>query len=77
MTSNEFYGKINRRFDKREKELREMGYKRETLSAYNVALYVRVRHGKTHAIPAGTVMNASKRVWDDMITECQRFCHAY
>lgn len=77
MTSNEFYGKLNKRFDKREKELREMGYKRETLFAYNIALYVRVRHGKIHAISAGTVMNASKRVWEDHITECQRFCHSY
>ena len=77
MTSNEFYGKLNKRFDKREKELREMGYERETLSAYNIALYVRVRHGKTHAIPAGTVMHASKRAWSEYVAECQRFTHSY
>lgn len=51
-----------------------MGYKRETLSAYNLALYVRMRHGKVHCVQTGTMNHADERGWQDVIAECKNFC---
>lgn len=77
ITSNEFYGFLNDRIDRREKELIALGYRRETLSAYNLALYVRSRHGRTHAVQTGTMIHACERAWNDVIDECRRFCESY
>ncbi len=71
---NEHYGKLNVRFDERNAVLFKMGYRREALAAYNIAIYVKMRHGRAHAIPAAVLTCADEIVWADHIEEAQRFC---
>lgn len=77
MTSNQFYGILNKRFDQREKELLGFGYVRQVVPGLNIAVYTRTRHGKIHAVQTGTMHHATKRAWTDVIDECKRFCASY
>lgn len=72
---NEHYGKLNVRFDEREKEIKSLGFKRESLPVYNLAFYVMVRYGKVHAIPACVLSLADEIVWTDKLDEAKRFAN--
>lgn len=67
LTSNEYYGGLNRRFEKRANLLRKLGWKYERLEKYNCAVFVRNSYHKGRTIAAGTVMNADRRVWNDTL----------
>lgn len=75
MASNEYYGALNVRFDEREQELIKLGYKREVLSGYNLAVYVRQRYGRTHVVQTAAMHFADDYGWNDIRQECQRFCN--
>lgn len=67
MSSNEFYGELNARFDERASFLRDKGYKYETIPVIKIAVFTKNRYGKVHTIAAGCVLNACERVWADTI----------
>lgn len=73
MTSNEYYGKLNQRFDRRAADLRRLGFKYQVVPGLNVAVFVATKWGKTMAIAAGTVLNASRFVWRDELDRAERF----
>lgn len=70
---NEHYGKLNARFDEREQFLRSAGFKRETVSALNIAIYTRSRFGRSLVITAAAVLMADEIVWGDKVEEVNRF----
>lgn len=65
MTSNEFYGMLNDRFNVRAKQLRDLGYVYVDLIP-GVAGFQRTKFGKTHSIPSAALHHAEQRAWDDM-----------
>ncbi len=67
MTTNEHYGQLNARFEERSAALRALGFCYERLTAYNIALFVRTRRGKTVSIAAGLVLCADDIVWADQL----------
>ena len=71
---NEHYGKLNERFDVRNGLLYRMGYRREAVPALNIAVYVKTRFGRVHAIPAAVLTCADEIVWADHMEEAKRFC---
>lgn len=70
---NEHYGKLNARFDLREKFLKAEGFKRETIPGLNLAVYTRTRFGRVLAIPACKLSLADEIVWGDTEDEIKRF----
>lgn len=71
---NAHYGKLNVRFDAREEQLRGLGFKYTHVPGLGIAVFVRERFTRTHAIAAGTVMNADDVVWEDTLGSATRFC---
>lgn len=71
---NEHYGKLNTRFDERAAVLREMGFKYQHVPGLGIAVFVKERHCRTHALSAGSVMNADDVVWADYLERAQQFC---
>jgi hypothetical protein len=71
---NEHYGKLNARFDAREKFLIEMGFKREAIPLLNIAVYTRMKYGKPLAVCACLLSCADEIVWADKVDEIKRFC---
>lgn len=71
---NEHYGKLNARFDEREKWLLSFGFKREALPGLNLAVYTRTRFGRVLAIPACLLSMADEIVWEDRQEDVKRFC---
>ena len=70
---NAHYGKLNARFDVREKFLIAAGFKRETLPGLNLAVYTKTRFGRIYAIPACKLSLADEIVWEDTADEIKRF----
>lgn len=74
MSSNEFYGELNRRFDERAEWLHSLGFVRETVEALGVSVYVkRARAGRLMAIPAAVLSAACGRLWADKVEDVRRF----
>lgn len=73
MSSNEFYGFLNQRFDSREQLLIALGFKRTTVPGLNMAVYTRERHGRVYAVAAATLSHAMDRAWKDILEEITRF----
>ena len=66
LTSNQYYGGLNRRFDKRCRRLKQMGFK--YVRTEFGAIFQKIWYGsKTYNIPADLVMNAHNRVFIDEI----------
>lgn len=64
VTSNQYYGGINRRFDKRCRLLLSFGFKYERPKDLDFAIFRRPkRFGKVCTIAATEVMNVPNRVW--------------
>ena len=75
MTNNQYYGGLNRRFEKRASLLRRLGWKYELSELYPVALFVRrARYSqKLRAIPAAILHYADNRAWVNVLaTELNR-----
>lgn len=73
-TTNEHYGGINNRFDRRARVLRRLGFTYHRLPELGFAVFKRgepiVMRTKTipcKAIPASTVMHADTRSWFDAL----------
>ncbi len=69
LTSNQYYGGLNRRFEKRAKLLKSLGYKYVVHPELKIALFIK-HHQFVHrqkVIPAGSVMHASNRAFIDDI----------
>jgi hypothetical protein len=62
MTSNQLYGGMNKRFEKRAKHLRQLGFAYKIV-AEGVAGFVRTRYGKTRTITASAALYATNRTW--------------
>lgn len=79
MTSNQYYGGLNRRFDQRSALLRRFGFKYQSLVAIpartggTMGIFVRDRLGRVQMLPAAEVMHAERRAWrDTLATTLQR-----
>lgn len=67
---NEHYGRINERFDVRHKQITELGFKRESIKEYNIAVYVRRQPGcKPEVIQAATLTCADEVVWAEVLAD--------
>lgn len=71
ITSNQYYGALNRRFEARAKLLKRFGFKYERLESHAIAIFTRpsTRHtGRPPVtIPAAVVMHAPRRSWLDTL----------
>lgn len=68
-TSNEYYARINERFDERSLQLRKIGFVYEHVDEYGIAVFVyRKRHFKVpYTLAAGYVLAADERMWEGRI----------
>ena len=62
LTSNQYYGGLNRRFERRAAVLRRFGFKYRCV-AEGVAVFDRARFVKVQTITAAEVMHADGRAW--------------
>lgn len=67
MTSNQYYGALNRRFDKRARFLIKLGFAYSVLPETNIAVFSRPRPFRFNGIAASAVMLAPPRVWRDKL----------
>lgn len=72
LTSNQLYGGLNRRFDRRVGQLRRLGFVYEIVrTEYDpratYAILTRGRHGRAQIIPASTIMLADNRVYRETV----------
>lgn len=73
-TSNDYYGKLNRRFDERADVLRALGFKYERLEEYDTALFVlrdRLRR-KPVSVHPSFLHHADDRAWLDRLEVIKR-----
>lgn len=69
LTSNQFYGGMNRRFDKRAKRLRKLGFNYEIhqLDEHDKratkGVFCRRRYGRMRMIFASELMTSCNRLW--------------
>lgn len=61
ITSNQYYGALNRRFDKRACLLRSLGYKYRATEFGGMFIKQQSKHWQTTSIPASVVMVALNR----------------
>jgi len=72
LTTNQFYGGLNRRFEQRASLLRRMGFKYIAV-ADGVAAFTRSLYFRNHCIAAATVMHADRRSWLDVLASNLRY----
>jgi len=75
MTNNQYYGGLNRRFEKRARLLRKLGWVYTICELYPVGLFTRRSWcpNKQRAIPAAVLHYADNRAWHDVLaTELRR-----
>lgn len=61
ITSNEYYGALNRRFDRRASLLRRLGYKYTATVYGGMFVKQQAKHWQTTSIPASIVMVSHNR----------------
>ena len=76
LTSNQYYGGLNRRFDRRAKQLRRFGFKYVRVEEFAIAIFVKGRPDcayakKKNRLTACFVMNADNRAYAEAL---QRAC---
>lgn len=71
VSSNQYYGALNRRFDRRAKLLRKLGYKYTHTPYGGVFIKQQSKHWQTVSIPASVVMIALNR---DFLTTVRMPC---
>ena len=76
LTSNQYYGGINRRFDKRSKLLRKLGFEYMRIEEWGFAVFTR---GKNHiysrknsTLPVAFVQHADQRAFIDGVRSALR-----
>ena len=67
MTSNQYYGGLNRRFDNRAKLLRRLGFSYAQIDDLGFAVFTRKRRYKVANIPAVVLHAADRRLWHDTL----------
>jgi hypothetical protein len=65
LTSNQYYGGLNRRFDKRAALLRRFGFAYEVVG--QVAIFSRTRRCRRSEVPAALLSHADKRAWREAL----------
>ena len=64
LTNNQYYGGLNRRFDKRARRLLARGFRYQQVEGMNMAVFARRRSSrKLAAIPAAVLHHADNRRW--------------
>jgi hypothetical protein len=63
LTSNQYYGGLNRRFERRAALLRRLGFTYQRIEGMPVAVFGRGYLGKSQAIPAAVLHHADNRAW--------------
>jgi len=65
LTSNQHYGGLNRRFEKRSRRLRSLGFRYQQVEGMNIAVFARLRSSslKLAAIPVAVLHHADNRSW--------------
>lgn len=72
LTSNEYYGGLNRRFERRAKRLRTLGYEYERIDDLNLAVFAkrcRWNSRRNRAIPATAVARMSNEEYRELLAE--------
>lgn len=74
-TSNQYYGRMNDRFDGRSKRLRSLGFEYVRVDEFNLAIFTIKRLGmkQAHTIPAAAVSYAEDRAWNDLLEAAERY----
>lgn len=76
LTSNQHYGAINRRFDRRAARLKSLGFRYERIEQFGIAVFIRGTREidvKKTTIPASTVAHADNRSFIDILSAtCRR-----
>jgi hypothetical protein len=67
MTSNQYYGGRNNRFDKRANQLRRAGWVYTRIVEYGIAVFTRKRYGRVRTIPAMVVSYANRKDWLEIL----------
>ena len=65
LTSNQFYGGINRRFDRRVKQLYRLGYRLHSVPEFGIALMAKQREfeRRNNSIPNAIIMHADNAAY--------------
>lgn len=75
LTSNQYYGGQNRRFDRRAKQLRKFGFRYERIAELDFAVFVRPQRfnpNRKQAIPTAFLFVADNRAWNGKLEEFLR-----
>ena len=68
LTSNQHYGGLRRRFEKRSRRLRSLGFRYQQVEGMNMAVFARRRSSrKLAAIPVAVLHHADNRSWIDTL----------
>lgn len=68
LTSNQYYGGLNNRFDKRANKLRRAGWTYTRIVEFNLAVFTRKLYGRVRTIPAMALMHTNKTEWLTILT---------
>lgn len=65
LTSNQFYGGLNRRFDRRVKQLYRLGYRLHSVPEFGIALMAKqnIHDRKNSSIPNAIIMHADNAAY--------------
>lgn len=66
LTSNEYYGGLNRRFERRAKLLKRLGFRYEK-TEYGAVFSRKRSYRNDGCIPAATLHHADRRAWIDTL----------
>lgn len=69
LTSNQYYGGLNRRFEKRAKVLRRLGWEYFPVAGLPIAVFRKSFGWKVRAIQASDLHHADKRAWMDILAD--------
>lgn len=67
LTSNEYYGGLNRRFDRRARLLRRLGFAYKRIEEANIAVFARGRINRPESIPAAVLHHADNLAWINVL----------
>jgi hypothetical protein len=66
LTSNQYYGGLNRRFDRRARLLTRLGFV-SNLVETDLRVFTRTRHARKVNIPAAVLTHADNRAWHEVL----------
>lgn len=74
LTSNEYHKGLNNRFDKRIARIHKMGFRRvnNEFGSFFVRGMIRTNSSRNQTIPAGLLLSADNRLWNEKLAEVVR-----